>query len=141
MKNQEQSINAILRAHGHRLTRQRRLIMNIILESREHLDADTIFQRAKACNPKISLATVYRALATLKKEGLVNEHPLGEDHMHFETAQLTPHYHFTCKQCGRVIEFEAPQVLEIIATLRQTKGLQVENVHLLLSGTCDLCQK
>lgn len=130
-----------IRSQGRRLTRQRQLVLNILKESREHLDAETIYQLAKARDVHISLPTVYRTLALLKETGLVQEHTLGEDHRHFETPPDIPHYHFTCQQCGRVIEFEAPQLSEVVQMLCQSQGLQVTSVHLLLSGKCDQCKE
>lgn len=127
------------RSRGKRLTRQRKLVLDIIQSSQEHLDAEGIYQYAQMRDKKISLATVYRALAYLKETGLVQDHSLGQDHAHFEPAQAEPHYHFTCKKCGQIIEFEAPQVIEVIRSLYDSRHLLVTEVHLLLSGYCNLC--
>jgi Fe2+ or Zn2+ uptake regulation protein len=123
-----------------RMTGHRRLVLEVLADSREHLDADTIYQRAKARDAHISLATIYRALAYFKYNGTLIEHQLGEGHGHFELKQPGNHYHFTCKNCGRVIEFEAPQVMDIARNLCASRGLQVSDVHLLLSGYCDACR-
>ncbi|HEC34036.1 MAG TPA: transcriptional repressor, partial [Chloroflexi bacterium] len=87
------------------------------------------------------LATVYRTLALLKEAGLVEEHRLGEDHAHFEAVRETPHYHFTCLECGRVVEFDAPQVMEVVRVLSEREELQVTDVHLFLGGYCARCQE
>lgn len=123
-----------------RLTHQRRLVLEIIRNSQEHPDAEAILLQARARDARISQATVYRALAFLKEAGLVQEHSLGQGHGHFEAAQGAPHYHFTCKQCGRVIEFSAPEVIDIVHSLGEERGLLVTEVHLLLSGICDRCR-
>ncbi|HIP87142.1 MAG TPA: transcriptional repressor, partial [Anaerolineales bacterium] len=52
----EQQLTAALRAIGRRLTRQRRLVMEVLEEAEEHLDAEAIHDRAKARDPNISLA-------------------------------------------------------------------------------------
>jgi len=128
-----------LRASGYRLTRQRRLVMEVLEESGEHLDAETLHDRAKARDPKISLATVYRTLALLKEVGLAEEHRLGEDHGHFEAVSDVPHYHFTCLGCGKVVEFDAPQVTQVVRRLSRERGLRIVEVHLFLSGYCAQC--
>jgi len=130
-----------LHSSGRRLTRQRRLLLKLLEESREHLDAAGLYDRAKAQHPNISLATVYRTLAVLKEMGLVEEHRLGEGRAYFETTQKTPHYHFTCSGCGCVIEFDAPQVAEVLRRLSEQKGLQVTGAHLLVTGRCAQCQE
>jgi Fe2+ or Zn2+ uptake regulation protein len=136
----KQPLDSIL-TQGKKHTRQRKLVLEILEESQEHLDAEAIYGLAKARDPNISLATVYRTLALLKETGLVQEHRLGEDHGHFETTQPTPHYHFTCTKCGKVIEFEAPQVMEAARKLCKSKDLQVTDIHLHLSGICGDCRK
>jgi Fur family ferric uptake transcriptional regulator len=35
-------------------------VLDVIETAEEHLDAETIYQRARKMDPKISLATVYR---------------------------------------------------------------------------------
>jgi Fur family ferric uptake transcriptional regulator len=130
-----------IRSSGRRLTRQRKLVLEILEESHEHLDADMIYDRARARDPNIGLATIYRSLGLLKEMGLVQEHRLGENHGHFETTQSTPHHHFTCLKCGRVVEFEAPQVMDAARTLCKSEGLQVTEVHLHLSGYCASCRE
>ena len=50
------------------------------------MEAIELFSRVKDRDPDISLATVYRTLSVLKEMGLVEQHLLGEDHGHFETA-------------------------------------------------------
>lgn len=129
-----------IRSSGRRLTHQRRLVLEVLQDSEEHLDAEMIYDRARARDPSISLATVYRSLGLLKDMGLVQEHRLGENHGHFEITHSTPHHHFTCLTCGRVIEFEAPQVMEAVRKLCESEGLQVTEAHLLLSGYCTECR-
>lgn len=129
-----------LHTSGRRLTRQRRLVLQVLEESREHLDAEKLYDQAVSLDPNISLATVYRTLAILKEMGLVEEHRLGEAHAHFEATRSTPHYHFTCIACGRVIEFDAPQVAEVLERLSKQRGLQVTGAHLLVTGRCTCCQ-
>ena len=137
----DKGLRETLHTSGRRLTRQRRLVLQVLEESGEHLDAEGLYDRAKSLDPNISLATVYRTLLVLKEMGLVEEHRLGEGHAHFEATRSTPHYHFTCSECGRVIEFDAPQVAEVLQRLSKQKGLQVTGAHLLVIGRCDRCRQ
>lgn len=140
MVGQERLADA-LRAGGLRVTRQRQLVWKVLQKSQDHLDAEGLHDLAKAHDANISLATVYRTLAVLKEAGLVEEHWLGEDHAHFEVVPETPHYHFTCLVCGKVLEFDAPQVAQVVHTLSKQEGLEVKDVHLFVSGTCAECRK
>lgn len=129
-----------LQAQGYKLTHQRKLVLAILDESQQHLDADSLFRLAKQRDPKVSLATVYRTLATLKKLGLVQEHDLGEDHGHFEIVTAKPHFHFTCSQCGTVFELRSKKIVRLTRELCAEEGLQMEAMHLLIQGLCAACQ-
>jgi len=129
------------RATGRRWTSQRRLILGVLEESDIHLDAETLFVRAKTRDSDISLATVYRTLAVLKEMGLVEEHRLGEEHAHFEAVRDQPHYHFVCLGCGQVIEFDAPQMAQVERDVSEREGVCVTNIHLRMSGYCAQCQE
>ena len=129
-----------LRATGKRLTPQRRLILQVLEESNGHLDADALYERVKARDPNVSLATVYRTLAVLREIGLVEEHRLGQDHGHYEAVRQEPHYHFTCLRCGKVIEFDTPLVAQVEQELCEQKGVRVTSTHLHVSGYCAQCR-
>jgi Fe2+ or Zn2+ uptake regulation protein len=130
-----------IHSQGRRLTRQRQLVLEILEESQEHLDVETIYERARERDRRIGLATVYRTLAILKEIGMVDEYQFGEDHSHFEVVQSDwPHYHFTCMKCGRVVEFQSPQVMNMAHKLCESEGLQVLEVHLHFSGYCSQCR-
>jgi Fur family ferric uptake transcriptional regulator len=47
---------------GLRMTEQRRIIVHVLSQSRDHPDVDAVYTRVSQINPKISLATVYRTL-------------------------------------------------------------------------------
>ena len=103
-------------------------------------NVEALHDRVRIRNPNVSLATVYRTLAVLKEMGLVEENRLGQEHAHYETVQEAPHYHFVCRDCGRVIEFEAPLVNQAIQRLCQEQGIYVTDTHLRLSGRCARCR-
>jgi Fe2+ or Zn2+ uptake regulation protein len=134
-------LHKALRAGGRRLTPQRRLILSVLQESDEHLDAEMLYDRVRTRDPDVSLATVYRTLALLQELGLVEAHRLGQDHGHYEAAHDVPHYHFTCLNCGAVIEFDSPLVAQIEQALCAQQGLQVVESLLHVSGYCTACRE
>ena len=129
-----------LRSAGRRLTPQRRLILQVLEESNRHLDADALYDRVKARDPDVSLATVYRTLTVLKEMDLVEEHRLGEEHSHYESVRGKPHYHFTCLDCGRVIEFTCGHCSEVHGDLADQHGFHITGARVKLLGYCADCQ-
>ena len=59
-----------LKERGLRITRQRRILLDIILEG-ECSCCKEIYYRASALDPKIGVATVYRMMTTLEEIGVI----------------------------------------------------------------------
>jgi Fe2+ or Zn2+ uptake regulation protein len=140
MGNWGEQLQENLRAAGRRMTSQRRLILQVLDESNGHLDVDALYERIKARDPHVSLATVYRTLAVLREFGLVERHHLGEDHGHYEAVREVPHYHFTCRRCGQVIEFDSSSIGQIERDLSEREGVCVTETDLHVSGYCARCK-
>src|ERR1043166_697552 len=56
-----------------RLTRQRRVILQVMDDAEQHLDVDQILERAQKIDSGVHLVTVYRTIDLLKKHGLIDE--------------------------------------------------------------------
>lgn len=130
----------LFRRSGMRLTPQRRIILEVLDHSETHLDAEGVYRQARACDPNISLATVYRTLAALRELGLVHQRHLTPDGQrgYYETADQQ-HYHFTCTSCGRVIEFDTPLMHQMQKELADEMGVRVVQARLYLEGYCAVC--
>ena len=91
-----------LRARGLRLTRPRRVILEVVRATDAHPSASLVYEAVRRRLPRVSLGTVYRNLRRLAAEGLVQERaePTG---LRFD-GNLAPHDHFTCVACGRVLD-------------------------------------
>jgi Fur family ferric uptake transcriptional regulator len=136
-----ENLASAIRRRGLKLTRPRQVILDVLESSRGHLDAGMVCAKAKERDGRIGIATVYRTLALLKQLGLAEEHDLGEDHGHFEAAdKAKPHFHFSCIKCGKVVEFESPQIMRMSQSLCGQEGLLISEVHLHLRGYCRKCR-
>src|SRR3954453_2288833 len=103
-----EGIKDSLQQRGVRLTRQRRILLELIDKSGQHLDAERVYLLAKEKDPKLNRVTVYRTLKMLKEGGLVDELDLmhiGGDQHFYETRMKQEHAHIICLRCGKVEEF------------------------------------
>src|SRR5260370_5253907 len=77
-----------VRERGIRVTRQRRVILQVMDAAEQHLDVDQILERAQRIDADVHLVTVYRTIDLLKKVGLIDEldllHLRGDRH-YYET--------------------------------------------------------
>ena len=132
-----------LREKGVRLTRQRRLLLDLIDNSGLHLDADTLYQMAHAKDPKLNRVTVYRTLKLLKESGLVDELDLahfdGEKH-YYETRLKQEHAHIICLRCGRVEELFGEQLQALRREVQTQFGFEIAFARTEVGGYCSHCQ-
>ena len=139
---QRRSVTTQLREHGLRLTRQRRVIAEVLQEAGEHLDAPEVLRRARREMPGLHLATVYRALESLKKLGIIDEldlmHVNGSGH-YYEARTNKDHMHFTCQRCGAVFEIQTPLFEKLKGQIEGRHGLTIRVARLELGGTCGPC--
>ena len=137
------SIKGSLKERGVRLTRQRQLLLELIDKSGEHLDAEQLYQLAKAQDPKINRVTVYRTLKMLKTGGLVDEldlmHHAGDQH-YYETRMKQEHAHVICLRCGKVEEFFGQPLHQLRKQIESHFGFQILIARTEVGGYCAHCQ-
>lgn len=124
---------------GQRVTRQRRLLLDIIRGGGGHLDADEIYRRARDLDPRVSLSTVYRNLSLFSRLGLIEERHFDDAHHHYEVRTSSEHYHMRCLSCGKVIEFESNLTEHIKEDAARHSGFKVTGGEFHLVGFCQDC--
>lgn len=137
------SIKGSLKEKGVRLTRQRKILLELIDKSGSHLDAERLYQLAKLQDPKLNRVTVYRTLKMLKIGGLVDEldlmHHDGDQH-YYETRMKQEHAHVICLRCGKVEEFFGEPLQRLRKQIEQHFGFQVLLARTEVGGFCAHCQ-
>ena len=121
-------------------TRQRRLFLDTLGEAKGPMDARELYHRVMEKDPRISLATVYRNLRLFKELGVVDERRLDEAHCYYEIKGSTEHYHMVCIACGRVVEFESPQVSDLVREVQRNSDFDVTRAVPYLEGYCPKCK-
>jgi Fe2+ or Zn2+ uptake regulation protein len=131
-----------LRLRGIRLTRQRRVILQVMDDAEQHLDVDQILERAQKISPEVHLVTVYRTIDLLKKQGLIDEldllHLRGDRH-YYETHGPRDHIHVACLRCGKVREFESRLYEQLMQQIARDFHMQVTVSRTEVGGVCDDC--
>ena len=120
-------------------SRQRESIKDYLTKTNEHPTADTVYTHVRQEYPNISLGTVYRNLNLLVEQGEAMKVECGDGYDHFD-AICTPHYHFICKDCKRILDLDLPNI-DHINTLAQANfpgTIQEHSVY--FSGVCSNCK-
>ena len=127
---------------GIRLTKQRRVILQVMDEAEQHLDVDQIFDRAKRIDSGVHLVTVYRTIELLKKQGLIDEldllHLRGDRH-YYETHGPRDHIHVACLKCGKVREFESQLYEQLKSQIERDFKMKVTISRTEVGGYCAEC--
>ena len=138
-----ESTEGSLKERGVRLTRQRQILLELIDQTGEHLDAERLYQMAKEKDPKLNRVTVYRTLKMLKAGGLVDEldlmHYAGDQH-YYETRLKQEHAHVVCLRCGKVEEVYGEPQQRLRKQIESHFGFQVLLARTEVGGYCAHCQ-
>ena len=132
-----------LKQRGVRLTRQRQILLDLIDQSGQHLDAERLFQLAREKDPKLNRVTVYRTLKLLKAGGLVDEldlmHHDGDQH-YYETRLKQEHAHVICLRCGKIEEFFGDLLQKMREQIESHFGFEIVLARTEVGGYCSHCQ-
>lgn len=122
-----------------RLTKQKKVILDVLRSTKSHPTADWIYEQAKKELPNISLGTIYRNLNVLKDMGEILELNYGSSQSHFD-GNPENHYHFVCEDCGKVYDIEIPLNEDINTQAYKETGFLIKGHRLEFYGTCNVCQ-
>lgn len=118
------------------MTKQRRLVFDIVKNSGGHMTAEEVYSEAKKEINNIGLGTVYRNLDHLRREGLVRrvELPDGPDRY---DGNITPHEHARCISCGRLLDvmINTDRLLED----GRLDGFEIIGCEVQIVGLCREC--
>jgi len=121
------------------LTRQRRLVLDVVQRDEAHPTAAEVFDQARKAMPGISFATVYNSLRYLKEQGLVREIPFGNGASRYD-RETARHDHAICSACGKLVDFDLPGTVALTRAAARASHFQAESVHLTLVGLCPKCR-
>jgi Fe2+ or Zn2+ uptake regulation protein len=113
--------------------------MGALAERTDHPTVDQVFSDVIRDLPEVSRTTVYRALETLGRLGLVArvEHPGSA--VRFD-ANMDPHHHFLCTSCGALTDLPLDSVRGCDALRYEPGGSEsVDQIAILVRGTCAAC--
>jgi len=129
-----------LREKGLKLTPQRRLILDIIHDSGDHLTAEAILNYVQARLPGVNKSTVYRTLELLEEFGCVFKSELG-DRFIYHHAEEGHHHHLVCRSCGKSIDCDENIFSDVKSALAAKYDFRADLKHMVMSGLCSDCRK
>ncbi|MDF2565549.1 MAG: perR 1 [Massilibacillus sp.] len=135
----EQSVTALLREKGFKVTPQRLAIYDVLYNTTEHPSAEVIFNQLQPRYPTMSLATVYKTIEILKEIGLVQVLNVGEDSFRYD-ANTDNHPHVRCMVCKRVDDIFEVDTTGFVANVAEKTAYQLTGQQFYFYGICPDCQ-
>lgn len=119
------------------MTKQRKLIYQIVKDSMSHLSAEEIFFRAKQVMPSISMGTVYRNLGLMVEDMELRKIPFKGKSDLFD-ATMYDHEHAVCVECGKVVDIFIDDLKEKI---KNSLDGDLQDYNLTINYICSDCLK
>lgn len=117
---------------GMRLSRQRRFILELLWEVKEHLSAREIYDRLNQQGKAIGYTSVYQNLEALSNQGIIEcvERCDGRLYGHLNTT----HSHVNCLDTQQIIDVQVDLPEELIAQIQQQTGTTITEYRIDFFG-------
>jgi Fur family ferric uptake transcriptional regulator len=136
-----QSLNAVqsveevyrrCRELGMRLSRQRRMVLDLLWAERSHLSARDIFEKLNNLGRNIGHTSVYQNLEALQSAGVIECLDRASGRLYGYRSD--PHSHITCLDSGAIEDLDVVLPPELLAQIEQHTGFRIESYTLHLTG-------
>ena len=135
-------LKSIIKQKGMKYTEQRAIILQILVNLDDHLNAEEIHSIIQQEHPdqNIGIATIYRTLNFLEEVELVTSLSFGKDGKKYESKEDEHHDHLICTKCGEIVEFLDEQIEQRQEKIALKNGFKITDHSMQIYGICQSCQ-
>lgn len=139
---EQDRFRALLDRKGLKYTTERQLLLDQVLETRKHFDADSLYETLKKKGVRIARDTVYRTLPLLLECGVLQKSAGEGRRDYFEvTGSKGHHDHMVCIECKKILEFHSDELEELQEKLAKEHSFTLVFHDHRLFGYCKGCGK
>ena len=135
----------IIEKNGYKFTLQKQLILEVILESKIHLNAKEIYEKIKIKN--IGLATVYRNLKIFDELGIVKVINIsGNSYYEMKIFSKKPfHIYLKCYKCDNIVDIDSQEInlqyLKLNKNIEEKNNIEIYDTDITFLGLCSKCRE
>jgi Fe2+ or Zn2+ uptake regulation protein len=118
-----------------RNTKQKELIQNKINTFKSFFTAEELYDKTKVIDSKLGLATVYRFLKEMRKQGELFSYTCEGKLIY--SKEKKSHCHFLCEETGKVIHFD----IDSLDFLKDKIPGTISSFQIEVKGVCNKCNK
>jgi len=132
----QETIPAMLRSHGLRVTPQRLAVAKLILPEPTHATARMVYQKLREIHPAISMNTIYLTLGQFESSGLLRSFEVNGNTVFDSNTSL--HDHACCSRCKAIVDIshQQPELPLLPAALERW---HIDHEQRIWSGLCPAC--
>jgi Fur family ferric uptake transcriptional regulator len=130
----------LLRDRGLRVTRPRLAVLEVLEQSRGHLDVEQIAARVRRRLDTVSTQAVYDVLSALSRAGLARRIEPAGSPARYESRVGDNHHHVVCRGCGEIADVDCAVGDAPCLTPSQAHGFVLDEAEVTFWGLCPACQ-
>ena len=119
---------------GLKMTEQRKIIVKVLSESKDHPDVELVYKRASEVDKNIGIATVYRTIRLFEENNIIEKHEFKDGRFRYEEVPEEHHDHLIDVRNGRVIEFQNDEIEKLQKKVAKELGYELVDHRLELYG-------
>ena len=119
---------------GLKMTEQRRVIVQVLAESKDHPDVELVYKRASSIDKNIGIATVYRTIKLFEENHIIEKHEFKDGRFRYEEVPEEHHDHLIDIKSGKVIEFQNDEIEDLQKKVAEKLGYKLVDHRLELYG-------
>ncbi len=117
---------------GMRLSKQRRMVLDLLWSEKSHLSARDIFEKLNNLGRNIGHTSVYQNLEALQSAGVIECLDRASGRLYGYRSD--PHSHLTCLDSGDIQDLDVELPAELLQRIEAHTGFQIEAYTLHLTG-------
>ncbi|MBF2077678.1 MAG: transcriptional repressor [Synechococcales cyanobacterium T60_A2020_003] len=110
---------------GMRLSKQRRFILELLWQEKEHLSAREIYDRLNRQGKDIGHTSVYQNLDALSEQGIIECIEKSDGRLYGNISD--PHSHVNCLDTNQILDVHIQLPDEILRQVEEQTGVKVTN--------------
>lgn len=123
-----------------RKTRQLEAVLSAVRGMTDFQSAADIFTKLQLNGTPVGLATVYRNLAALAEDGVLDTVKSADGTtLYRECESSEHHHHLVCRSCGKTEEFHLKGLEETLNEMGREMGFSALRHTVELTGLCPQC--
>ncbi|MBD2423007.1 transcriptional repressor [Cyanobium sp. FACHB-13342] len=115
-----------------RLSRQRRMVLDLLWAEKSHLSARDIFEKLNNLGRNIGHTSVYQNLEALQSAGVIECLDRASGRLYGYRSD--PHSHLTCAESGAIQDLDVELPRDLLDQIERHTGFAIESYTLHLTG-------